>query len=184
MRRGMMTSAGLVALIVAFGPVSVASSAQKAKVSGPEKVFVTPSDTTSATHPGKILLTGTIADYGVVVSVNAKGKPTTHSVYKEFELKKGTILVDIAPLEKALTTAFSHAAFDMATCSVSVAASGAISIVSGTKAYSGITGSFMLSGNVAEIGPRTTSGACTTKTTTPALATYTEFTGSGTVSLP
>ncbi len=190
MKRGIVLSAGVVALVVALGPTSVASSAQraqsaqKAKISGPEKLFVLPRDTTSGAHPGTVLLTGAVADYGKSVATNAGGKPTPQGTYRELELTKGTFLVDIASLEQAIDTTFSHAAFNMTTCSVSITVSGAIKIVSGTKAYSGITGSLMLTGSIAEIAPRTKSGACTTKTSTRPVATFTEFTGSGTVSLP
>jgi hypothetical protein len=182
MRRGIVVSAGVAALVVSLAGASAAGSAQKAKVSGPEKVFVIPA-TTAGKHPGKILLAGTIADYGTTVNTNASGKPTHNGGYAELDLKKGSIFVDLAGLDKAITKAFTHATFDKVTCSISAAATGAVTIVSGTKAYAGIKGSFMLSGNIAEIGP-SVKGVCTTKTTTPAVATFTEFTGSGTVSLP
>ena len=183
MRKAIVASAGVVALVVAFGPVLVASSAQKAKVSGPEKVFVLPTDTTTPKHPGKILMTGTIGDYGKTIEVNAKGKPTAHGTYIDVELQKGSILVDVAAFDKAITAAFPHATFDKATCSASVAVHGPITIVSGTKAYAGITGSFAMTGNLAFIGPFK-NGACTTKTTTPDVATYFALAGTGTVSIP
>ncbi len=190
MKRRIVVSAGAVALVMALGPASAASSAQsartaqKAKISGPEKVFVTPNDTTSSQHPGKILLTGTIGDYGSVVTTNAKGQPTKKSVYRTLELKKGTMLVDIAAFNKAVTADFAHATSNLTTCSISFTVKAPITILSGTKAYAGVTGSVMMTGNLAEIGPRTKSGACTTKTTAAPLATYFEITGSGTVSLP
>ena len=185
MQSKIVVSAGVVALVVSLGGASVAASAaQKAKTSGPEKVFVTPNDTTSAQHPGKIVMTGTIADYGSVVSTNAKGKPTAKATYRLLELKKGTILVNIAAFNKAITAAFPHATFDKATCSVSLTVKAPITFVSGTKAYAGITGSVTMTGNLAEISARTKSGACTMKTTTPALATYFGLMGSGTVTLP
>jgi hypothetical protein len=185
MRRGIMASAGVLALVVALGPVALASGASKAKTSGPEKVFVLPSSgTTSVKHPGKVLMTGTIADYGKSFSTNAKGKPTPHGGYVELELKKGTILVDTSSFDKALTKAYSHATFDKTTCSISVSGiTGTVTLVSGTKAYSGITGSIMMTANLGFIGPFK-NGACTTKTTTPAVATYFEITGSGTVTIP
>jgi hypothetical protein len=190
LRRHIVVSAGVIALTVALGPVSAASgaarahTAQRAKTSGPEKIFVLPQGETSATHPGTILMTGTIADYGKTIATNAKRKPTASGLYRQLELKKGTILVDISALGRAITKAFSHPTFDAATCSVSVTVSAKVSLVSGKGGYTGITGSFTLSGSIAEIAPRTKSGACTTKTSTPPLATFSEFTGSGTVTLP
>ena len=184
MRRAILASVGVAALVVSLGPVSAASAAQRARTSGPEKVFVLPHDTTSGAHPGTVLMTGTIADYGKSVATNADGKPTKEGTYRVLELTKGTILVNITSLDEAINTAFMHAAFDTVTCSVSAPASGTITIVSGTKAYSGITGSFIMGITIAEIAPRTKSGSCTTKTTTPAVAAFYEATGSGKVTLP
>ncbi|HTX62803.1 MAG TPA: hypothetical protein VMD28_04150, partial [Acidimicrobiales bacterium] len=133
MRRGIIASAGAVALAVSIGSVgafaavgsaSAAPGAHKAKVSGHEKVFVEPSSTTSAAHPGKILLTGTVADYGTVVAANSKGKVTAKGEYRLLQLKKGTILVNITSFNEAVTKAFSHATFDKMTCSISLTASG------------------------------------------------------------
>lgn len=183
MRRAIVACAGVAALLVSLGAASVASGAQKAKVSGPEKAFVLPTSATSTKKPGKVLLTGTIADYGKVVAANAKGKPTAKGEYRNLELTKGTILVDIAAFDKAITDAFPHATVDKTTCSISLTVTGRITIVSGTKAYAGITGFFTLTSNIAVIAPLE-NGVCTMKTTTPAVATYTEITGTGRVTVP
>ncbi len=189
MRRGIIAPAGIVALAgltAALGFAAVAAGSQRtsAKTSGPEKVFVLPTSTTSAKDAGKIVMTGTIADYGKVIATNAKGKPTAKGTYRNLELKKGTILVDITAFDKDLTKAFSHSTFDKTTCSISLnGVSGPITIVSGTKAYAGITGSFTMTANLAYIGP-IVKGACTTKTTTPPIATFSEITGIGSVTLP
>ncbi len=184
MKRAIIACAGVAALFVALGPVTVASGGQRAKVSGREKAFVTPSGTTtSVSHPGKIVLTGTIADYGKVFAANAKGKPTPKGVYRNLELTKGTILVDIAAFNKAITAAFPHATVNKASCSISLTATGRITIVSGTKAYAGITGFFTMTATLAEIAPFK-KGVCTTNTTTPALATYSAISGTGRVTVP
>ncbi len=189
MHRGIIASAGVVALAAlaaSLGAATMASGSQKtsAKISGPEKVFVLPTSTTSVKDPGRIVLTGTVADYGAVVKTNAKGKPTVKGSYVNLELKKGTMLVSVTGFDDALTKAFSHATFDQKTCSISVSGvTGPVTVVSGTKAYAGIKGSFAMTGNVAEIGP-TVKGACTTKTTTPPVTTFFELTGTGSVSLP
>ena len=145
-----------------------------------------PVHTTTAKHPGKVVMTGTIADYGKDVATNAQGKPTAQGGYRKLELKKGTILVDVAALTKAVGQAFSDASFDTTTCSVSVtiATPVTITIVSGTKAYAGVTGTLAMTGSYALIAPRTKSGACTTKTTARPLITFAAFTGTGTVALP
>lgn len=153
-----------------------------AATGGPVKLYVTPSATTSPKHPGKVLFTGAIGDYGTAVSVNAAGKPTQNGTYRLARLKKGTILVDITTFQKALQAAFtSPSTYDPTNCSVSVSVTAPVSVVKGSGAYDGITGSLTLTGVFADISPRTKGGACTTKTATEPLATYQSIAGSGTI---
>ncbi len=136
--------------------------------------------TTSAANGGKVIFTGAIGDYGNAQKVDAAGKATTKGVYRLVRLKKGTVLVDIAKFAAAEKEA--TGSLDLATCSYFATLSAPVTIVSGTGAYHGITGSVTLTDRSGAIGALT-NGKCTTKTTTPALATYTSITGSGTVTL-
>ncbi|MGH9092150.1 MAG: hypothetical protein ACRDZR_12365 [Acidimicrobiales bacterium] len=184
MRSGIRAVVG--AALLCGGVVGgLASTASASSASGPTKVFVKPTETTSVKHPGKILLTGAVGDYGTVISANAAGKATRKGTYRLLRLKKGTILVDIATFQKALESSFtSPTALDQTTCSIAVSPTGPVAVVSGTGSYSGISGSFTMTAFVAGIAPRTASGACTVKTTTAPLATFTVITGTGTVTVP
>ena len=187
MRRGICAT--VMAAVVCGGLLGGAATAASAAASGTVKVFVTPNNTTTPKHPGKVMLTGAIGDYGTVISATAAGKPTAtkkkKTPYRLLRLKKGTILVNISTFQSKLTGAFSSpSGFNSTTCSQSIDVSGAVSVVSGTGAYAGITGSLVMTGQFAGITRRTKSGACTTKTTTPAAATYSSIIGSGTVTVP
>jgi hypothetical protein len=180
-RRAIVAAIGAGVLLGASLSASVAAASGAAK-SGKIELWVLPSPTgaTSTTHPGKVIFTGAIGDYGEALKVNAAGKPTTKATYRLLKLKKGTILVDIAKFSAAERKL--APSIDLATCSFFGSVSGAISIVSGTGTYHGITGSVTLTALYGGIGPFK-NGKCTTKTTTPALATYSSITGSGTVTL-
>ena len=99
----------------------MAPAASASSAGGPTKVFVKPSETTSVKHPGKIILTGAVGDYGTVVSTTSAGKPTRKGTYRLLRLKKGTILVDITTFQKALGSSFTApTALDRTTCSLGV----------------------------------------------------------------
>ncbi len=185
MRRGIV--AAVCAGVLFGGSLSASvAAASGAATSGRVEAWVMPSPTgsTSAKHPGKIILTGAVGDYGVALKVNAAGKATSKGAYRLAKLKKGTILIDIAKFQVAQDKAFSSVKINAANCSAFVSASSPVTIVSGTGAYKGITGSLTITALFGGITPRAEDGSCTTKTTTPALATYVTITGSGTVTLP
>lgn len=183
MRRAIVAAIGAGVLLGGLLSATVAAASGTAK-SGKVELWVKPSPTggTSAKHPGKVIFTGAIGDYGEALKVNAAGKPAKKkSTYRLLKLKKGTILVDIAGFAAAEKKA--TPSINLATCSYFGSASGAVTFVSGTGAYHGITGSVTITAQFGAIGPLK-KGKCTTKTTTPALATYETITGSGTVTLP
>jgi hypothetical protein len=128
--------------------------AEAAPTSGAIKVWVKPTHTAGTTtlkHPGTVMITGAIGDYGTSLSENARGKAVKKGPFKLLRLHKGT-----AP----------------------------ITIVKGTGAYTGITGSVTFTVSYGLILPKKKSGACTEKTSTKPLATFTSFSGTGTVTLP
>jgi hypothetical protein len=179
--------AGVVASVAFCGLFVGVGTAASAATNGTVTVYVTPHNTTTPKHPGKVLLAGAIGDYGVVMGATSQGKPTgkKKSVYRLLKLKKGSILVDISTFQSKLNSAFtSPSTFNMTTCSFSASATGAISVVKGTGSYEGMTGTFAMTGYFGGLGPRTKSGKCTTKTTTPALATHESIVGTGDVTIP
>jgi len=127
------------------------------------------------------VITGAVGDFGKGVKANSAGKADSKGNYTNLVLKKGTILVDSTQLNAVLANA-QPTDFNAATCSASLTASAPVPIVSGTKAYSGITGSVTLNVLFAEIGPRTSNGACDMSNNANPIAQYGSFTGTGTVS--
>jgi hypothetical protein len=161
-------------------PASIAGAAGTS-TGGKAKLWVTPSGyRTSAKHPGKVVLTGAIADYGTSVNATASGKPTTkQSTYELLKLTQGTIVVNTAALTQSLSSA-SPSTVDTTTCSFVLTGSGAITVVKGTGAYSGLTGSFTATGTIAADFAKKKSG-CTSTKKPPGY--YFSVEGSGTVSL-
>ena len=187
MRRGIcvVVVASLACGWLLAGAVTEASAA----TGGTVNVFVTPNGSTLPKHPGKVMLTGAIGDYGTVSVATAAGKPTgkktSKSPYRLLKLKKGTILANISTFQSKLNSAFAGTSgFNSTTCSESIAVTGSISVVSGTGAYVGATGSFTMTGHFAGVTGRTSSGKCTTKTTSGSGATYASIVGTGTISVP
>lgn len=177
-------AAGLMGLVSAavLGVVAPATAGAAPK-SGPEKVWVTTSPTgTTAKRPGKVMLTGSFADYGRSVTTKANGKPTKNGGYVLLTLKKGTIVVDISAFNAASKNAKPQT-FNQTSCSADIHVSAPVTFVKGTKAYVGIGGTITLTATFAFIGPLK-NGKCTTKTTTPALSTYSSINGTGTVTFP
>jgi hypothetical protein len=99
----------------------------------------------------------------------------------KLQLKKGTLLVNATQFNSVLNNA-QPTDYDATTCSASVTGSGPVQIVSGTKAYAGITGSVNLTGTFAFIGPFKKNGQCNTSNNANPVAQWTSITGAGTVS--
>jgi hypothetical protein len=129
----------------------------------------------------RIVMTGVIGDFGKAVRTASQGS----SEYNELELRltRGTFALNIASIERDLATAISgHFPTDAATCSGEVVVSSGASIDSGsgTGAYKGLSGTFMLTITINEVE---TPPHCPTTDTSPFLAQTVFFSGSGTVSL-
>ena len=129
---------------------------------------------------GSVLFTGAIADSGKSASVNASGEPTKNGNYKLLKLKKGTILINGTQLNAALNNA-SPTEFNSTTCSGSFTATAPVPIVSGTKAYAGISGTANITVTFAVVLPLT-KGTCNTNTNANPIAQYGSIAGTGTVS--
>lgn len=147
-------------------------------VGGTVKVFVTPSNTGKG--GGTVLLTGAVGDNGKGVKTNSAGKPDTKGTFNQLVLKKGSILVDLTQLHAATNSA-QPTDFNTSTCSGSLVVTAPVPIVSGTKAYAGITGSLTVTETFAFIGPLTKSGQCDTSDNAQPVAQWGTATGSGTV---
>ena len=129
---------------------------------------------------GPVVFTGAIADSGKSLSVNSSGKADKKGNYKLLELKKGSILINGTELNTALNNA-SPSAFNSTTCSGSFAATAPVPIVSGTKAYAGVSGSVNVTVTFAVVLPLT-NGKCNMNTNANPIAQYGSIAGTGTVS--
>ena len=112
---------------------------------------------------GTVVITGAIGYYGKAVKANSAGKADNRGSYTSLVLKKGTILIDGSQLRAAVQSAQSTD-FDAVTCSGSETVTAPVPIVSGTKAYAGISGSVTATATFVFIAPLTSSGKCNTST--------------------
>jgi hypothetical protein len=138
--------------------------------------------TANANGSATIVITGAIGDYGKAVSANSAGKPQKNGGYEQLLLKTGTILLNGQQLNAATNKA-NPTDYSAVSCSGSIVASAPVPIVSGTKAYAGITGSLTLTETAAFVGPFTKSGKCNASGNGNPAAIWGTITGSGTVSV-
>jgi hypothetical protein len=149
---GILTSTMLVVLYLAAPTLGA-----PAHSGGAIQVFVKPN--LSGAGGGSILITGAIGDHGKGVQANAAGKPDSKGRYQLLKLHRGTILINTHPLNKKLNKLFSTAKVNKATCSIDGSVSATIPIISGTRAYAGVSGSVRVKFTFAELARRYASGA-------------------------
>jgi hypothetical protein len=158
---------------------AAATSGATARPGGVINVFVTPNGSGLS---GKVLITGVIGDYGTTLKVSSAGKSDKKGTDAELVLKKGTILVNLTQLK----TALQHpppTKVNTANCSATIIVGAPVSIVRGTKAYTGIAGTLSFSETEAFILPLTKRGRCNTNATKP-IAESVSVSGSGMVRFP
>jgi hypothetical protein len=140
---------------VAAQAVSAAPAAPASPAGGAVHVFVDV-DTQSATSP--ILLTGAIGDFGKATVTDKNGKPDDDGNYVHVALKKGTFLVNETQLNKNFDGA--KPTVDQATCSLSVAATGPVTLSDGTGLYRGVHGTVKMSQAAGLLFPLKADGTC------------------------
>jgi hypothetical protein len=131
---------------------------------------------------GAVVITGAIADSGKSANANASGVASKKGNYKLLYLKKGTILLNGTQLNKDLNNSSTPpTTFNSTTCSGTFVVTDPVPVVSGTKAYAGITGTVNITVTFAIVLPLT-KGKCNTSTNANPIAQYGSISGSGTVS--
>src|SRR5262249_50750312 len=111
-------------------------------------------------------------------NATSAGKPTKKkSTFRLLKLSKGTIIIDTSGFTGALTSA-TPSTDNETTCSVVINAQGPVTIVKGTGAYSGLTGTLTLTGRIAIVFPQK-GGKCQTNGQPAAF--HVDIVGSGTV---
>lgn len=126
-----------------------------------------------------VVLSGAIGDYGPAASVHPDGTTDPdHSSELRLDLKKGTLRLDIAALDKKVIAATSRWGTSP-TCSFHVSVTAATPVVpgSGTGAYRGDTGSITVTTTIDEVDQAPCSGG-----TSPFLSQIITLTGTGAVS--
>jgi hypothetical protein len=131
---------------------------------------------------GAVVVTGAIADSGKSANASSSGTPSKKGTYKLLTLKKGTILLNTTQLGKDLNNNNTPpTTFNSTTCSGTFAVTDPVPVVSGTKAYAGITGTANITVTFAFVLPLT-KGKCNTNTNANPIAQYGSVAGTGTVS--
>jgi hypothetical protein len=135
------------------------------------------------------VLTGAIGDNGSADSIDANGTPDAANNTEELlALVQGSFRVSVVGLDKKIESAFPKLQPNPSTCSGYVTATASVPIVagSGTGAYTGITGGFVLTFSLALVGPKYGSGKhegqCNNSNSAEMVAQALIVTGSGTVS--
>ena len=131
---------------------------------------------------GSVVFTGAVGDSGKTVPANSSGKPTKNGTYKLLTLKKGTILINTTQLGKDLNNNNAPpTTSNSTTCSGSFVVTDPVPIVSGTKAYAGISGSANITVTFAFVLPLQ-NGKCNINTNANPIAQYGSVAGTGSVS--
>ncbi len=148
---------------------------------GTVHVFITPGLTGHG--GGTMVIAGAIGDYGKGTKANAAGQPDPNGTYSLAKLHSGSILLNTAPLKRAIDRGMQHARPDLASCSLQGSTTATVPIVSGTGQYAGITGNIRAEFTFAEIAGRHTKGAKRGTCTLDAgpVAQWASIVGTGTV---
>jgi hypothetical protein len=129
---------------------------------------------------GTFMFTGAIGDFGSTQRMTATGSPNANGDFVKFTLKHGTFVADATGFFNALNHA--KPAFNKATCSGTLLASGRATLSAGTGQYAGISGTLRVTGTFAEIGSKLKNGKCNMSQTAKPVAAFNAVTGTGHVS--
>ena len=132
----------------------------------------------------KAVFTGAIGDSGLSIGATAQGKPSKkqNPGYRLFILKKGTIFFNTKQIDAAQSNNNAPPTTENnTTCSFTFVTTDPATIISGTKAYAGITGSLNVTISFAAVLPLK-NGKCNPNTNANPTATIGPVTANGTVS--
>ena len=167
-----------VGLAVILGSVLFGSAAfAQTPTGGTIQVWGTPANGGG----GPVVLTGAVGDSGKSASANSSGVPSKNGNYKLLTLKQGTILLNTTQLNKDNNANTPPTTFNSTTCSGTFVVTDPVPIVSGTKAYSGISGTVNVSVTFAIVLPLQ-NGKCNMNTNANPIAQFGSIAGTGSVS--
>jgi uncharacterized membrane protein len=170
--------------VATIGGVSAAGASSTQK-GGKINVWVDASGTSDTTSP--ITITGAIGDYGLTTSINKNGTTDPEGNYVKIVLKKGSFEVNSTTLNKTTNSAPPEM-YNSSNCSFVGGGTGPVTLLDGSGAYKGITGTLTITETFVGILPRITSGKnkgqCNMANNVNPLkgSTWGSITGSGTVS--
>jgi hypothetical protein len=146
-------AAVVAALAVAVG--LLVGPAGAAPAGGPIELYA------SAGNAGSqhVVVVGAIGDYGTAVNVNKNGKPNPNGNFVKLKLKKGTFMLDVTAVNKAIESITQPQVASQTTCSAAQTGSGEVTFFKGTGLYKGISGTANVSITFGGVGSRYTSGA-------------------------
>lgn len=178
-----LITATVAGLVLAGGVLIGTTAGAATPVSGPTQLWATIIG--SGNGAFKVLFTGAIGDHGLAYSATSSGQITKKQSagYKLFVLKQGSFLVNATTLNAALNNNSAPPTTENATtCSATFVVTDPVTVVSGTKAYAGITGTLMVTVSFAELGPKNKNGSCNQSNNAQPVATYGSVSATGTVS--
>jgi hypothetical protein len=177
--------ASLVAVATLAGTVSISGWVATATAStlsgGTVYVAVTPNNGT--TYP--IVIAGAFADYGTATTIDQNGTVDSNGNYVKIALKQGGFEINSTTLNKAASST-APTSNNTKNCSYSFTVSGPVTVFSGSGAYTGISGTLMITESFEAILPRLTSGTkkgqCNEANSATPIASGGSISGSGKVS--
>ena len=140
-RRSRLRQALAAVVVVSVASIAATAAALAASSSGGGGSFRVFDTSTGPGTGGHVLLTGAIGDHGRSEPVTKSGKVSKSGGYTELRLSRGTVTLKTTALDHAFGRSSNGVVANRATCSLSAAANGTVSIVSGTGHYAGIKGS-------------------------------------------
>jgi hypothetical protein len=152
MARFIRAVAGLLVLVGGLS-LGVATAYGATPVSGPAQLW---GNLGGGGAGFKAVFTGAIGDSGLSIPATAQGKPSKkmNTGYRLFVLKKGTIFFNTKQVDAAQSNNNAPPTTENSTtCSFTFVNTDPVTIISGTKAYVGITGSFSVTISYAAVLP-------------------------------
>lgn len=134
----------------------------------------------------QVVFVGAIGDYGKAVNVGKNGKPSPNGNFVKMKLQKGTFMLDVTAVNKAVNSAGASPQVEShTTCSAAFSGGGQVTFLNGTGQYKGISGTADVTITFGGVGARYKSGPkkgqCKQGDSSPR-ASFGFVTGQGTVS--
>jgi hypothetical protein len=171
-----MVKVGIAAVTLPAGVLVGGAAAFGQSPGGAVQVWGTPANGGG----GAVVVTGAVGDSGQSTNANASGTPNKKGTYKLLKLKKGTILLNTTqPGKDVNNNNTPPTSSNSTTCSATFVITDPVPVVSGTKAYAGISGSINVTISFAIVTPMK-NGTCNMNANP--IAQYGSISGSGTVS--